>query len=156
MPGGVGRGARSRRRRELHARRGRYPPPSSNRGAGMPTDRERTIERPLPAPKPSPRPARGPARAATVPELSVVIVNYNTCDHLLRCLRSLAEQRDGLLTEILVVDNASTDESAERVAEEFPEVRLVCNETNRGYAAANNEGLRSARGRRLLLLNPDT
>src|SRR4051812_32808898 len=58
--------------------------------------------------------------------------------------------------EVIVVDNASGDGSAEAVREQFPEVRLFANEDNRGYAAANNQGIAAARGENLMLLNPDT
>jgi hypothetical protein len=137
-------------------------------------------------------------------DLSVIIVNWNTRDHLRACLASLvtADARrqmpggmapsarcpapgsdkagpavvepgtghrapaavpngvwrlaSGVSYEIIVVENASTDGSAAVVREEFPGVRLIVNTTNRGYAAANNQGLAIAAGEFLLLLNPDT
>ncbi|MDP8921258.1 MAG: glycosyltransferase family 2 protein [Chloroflexota bacterium] len=104
----------------------------------------------------------GPAEAARpedAPELldlSVVIVNYNVRGLLRDCLRSLEPDLHELRGEVWVVDNASQDGSAEMVAEEFPSVRLVRNEQNRGYAAANNQAIREARGRHVLVLNPDT
>lgn len=91
-------------------------------------------------------------------DLSVVIVNWNTRELLGACLCSLrkALAASSLRAEILVVDNASTDGSAERVRSEFPEVRLFANAENRDYAGGNNQGLVAATGAWVLLLNPDT
>lgn len=96
-----------------------------------------------------------PPSAASEPEVSVIIVNWNTRDLLRNCLRSILDQTDAA-TEIIVTDNASRDGSAQMVREEFPDVVLIANAENRGFAAANNQGLRVARGRHVLLLNPDT
>jgi N-acetylglucosaminyl-diphospho-decaprenol L-rhamnosyltransferase len=87
-------------------------------------------------------------------DLSVIIVSWNVRDLLLRCLLSVAP--DGYSCEIVVVDNGSTDGSTDMVRSSFPEVRLVANAENRGFTAANNQGLALAQGRHLLLLNPDT
>jgi GT2 family glycosyltransferase len=92
---------------------------------------------------------------AGAPDVSVVVVSYNTRAMLDDCLRSVAASREVVL-EVFVVDNASRDGSAEHVAAAFPDVRLIRNPDNRGFAAANNLALRRARGRHLLLLNPDT
>jgi GT2 family glycosyltransferase len=91
-------------------------------------------------------------------DLSVVIVNWNTRDLLRACLTSLRTALAGsaLSWEIVAVDNASADGSAEMVRAEFPEVRLLANETNRNYAGGNNQGIEAATGEFLLLLNPDT
>jgi GT2 family glycosyltransferase len=121
-------------------------------------------------------------------DLAIVIVNYNVCDLLRDCLKSVYGSTGGTLErplgfEVCVVDNASPDDSADMVAREFPQVRLIRNTENRGYAAANNLGLRyfgfgdasrgsgigdqgssrstlraphSAQPRFALLLNPDT
>ena len=89
------------------------------------------------------------------PGVSVVIVNWNTRDILRDCLHSIRRETR-LPHEIIVVDNASSDGSAGMVRDEFPDVRLIANGDNRGFAAANNQGLEVARGARLLLLNPDT
>jgi N-acetylglucosaminyl-diphospho-decaprenol L-rhamnosyltransferase len=87
-------------------------------------------------------------------DLTLVIVSWNVCELLRRCLQSiLATEGD---VEIVVVDNASTDGSLEMVREAFPQVHLIANEENRGFTAANNQGLALAHGRCLLLLNPDT
>lgn len=89
------------------------------------------------------------------PAVSIVIVNWNTRDILRGCLRSIAAETR-MPHEVIVVDNASRDGSAAMVREEFPEVRLIANAENRGFAGANNQGLRIATGEKLLLLNPDT
>ncbi len=89
-------------------------------------------------------------------ELSIIIVSYNTRDLLRDCLRSVLSSRGITDYEVIVVDNCSPDGSAEMVRHEFPQVRLIASAINGGYAYANNLGLREARGRHLLLLNPDT
>jgi GT2 family glycosyltransferase len=91
-------------------------------------------------------------------DLSIVIVSYNTAALLRDCLRSIerAIQIANVEAETWVVDNASSDRSESMVAEEFPWVRLIENERNFGFSAANNQALRLAMGRYLLVLNPDT
>ena len=89
------------------------------------------------------------------PTVSIIIVNWNTADLLLACLASIAD-RPSMPCELLVVDNASTDGSPARVRERFPDVRLLPQSENLGFARANNLALAEARGRYLLLLNPDT
>ena len=93
-----------------------------------------------------------------MPDLSVIIVSWNVRDLLRSCLRSILEvpPKGATQTEIIVIDNASTDGSPEMVRAEFPQIQLVANEQNRGFPAANNQGLDLSRGRHLLLLNPDT
>lgn len=90
------------------------------------------------------------------PDLSIIIVNWNTRHLVGECLQSILAHVGDLSAEVIVIDNASTDGSAQMIAEEFGTVHLVVNDTNRGFAAANNLGLRIARGRYALLLNPDT
>ncbi len=87
-------------------------------------------------------------------DLTVVVVNWNVRDLLRRCLHSVLAH--AIRLEIIVVDNASSDGSAAMVRAEFPSVRLIANEENRGFTAATNQGLALAQGRYLLLLNPDT
>jgi len=86
----------------------------------------------------------------------VVVVSYNRCDLLARCLESVLTDLDGISLELIVVDNASSDESAAMVAERFPEVRLIANRDNVGFGRANNQAFRQALGRYVLMLNPDT
>ncbi len=90
------------------------------------------------------------------PDLSVIIVAYNCADELAACLESLAAGHDDLEHETIVVDNASPDGTADRIREAFPDVALLANRTNRGFAAANNQGLALSSGRNVLFLNPDT
>ena len=88
--------------------------------------------------------------------MSVVIVSWNVHDLLAQALSSLyrhAEHLDPL--EVIVVDNASQDGSAEMVAREFPEVHLIANRDNRGFTGGNNQGLTAASGDYVLLLNSD-
>lgn len=89
-------------------------------------------------------------------DVSIVVVNWNTRDVLLNCLASVYAQTQGIDFELILVDNASSDGSAEMVREEFPQVILIANSENRGFAAANNQGMQIAQGRYVLLLNPDT
>jgi GT2 family glycosyltransferase len=87
-------------------------------------------------------------------DLSVIILNFNTCELLLRCLRSLEAYAPE--AEVVVVDNASPDNSAAAVQQGFPGARLIVNNENVGFARAMNKGLASARGALLLALNADT
>jgi len=87
-------------------------------------------------------------------DLSVLIVSWNTRALLADCLRSI--YAGDPQAEIWVVDNASTDGSADMVRTDFPDVRLIQNRENVGFARANNQALAEASGRYLLLLNPDT
>jgi GT2 family glycosyltransferase len=90
-----------------------------------------------------------------VTDLSVIVVNWNTCRLLEACLRSVEGTRENLAVDVIVVDNGSADGSVELVRERFPRVELIANASNRGFAAANNQALERARGRYLLLLNSD-
>jgi GT2 family glycosyltransferase len=89
------------------------------------------------------------------PLLSIVIVSWNTCDALRTCLRSVKAHSDAEV-QIVVVDNASGDDSVQMVRREFPDVQMVVNDSNRGFAVASNQGMRAAKGTFLLLLNSDT
>lgn len=89
--------------------------------------------------------------------LSVIILNWNARDYLLAALRSITTQQWRHNIEIIVVDNAShLDDSVAAVRREFPQVCLIANPKNVGFAAGNNIGLHAARGRYVLFLNPDT
>ncbi len=90
------------------------------------------------------------------PDLSIIIVNWNGGQVLLDCLASIYAHTPPLPFEVIVVDNASTDGSPERVAAGFPQVRLIQAGRNLGFAGGNNLGLQAAQGRFLLLLNNDT
>ena len=91
----------------------------------------------------------------TRPAVSVIIVNWNTREILRDCLASIARET-AATHEVIVIDNASTDGSAGMVAADFPDVVLIANTDNKGFAGANNQGLEVARGAHVLLLNPDT
>ncbi|MCX5828794.1 MAG: glycosyltransferase family 2 protein [Deltaproteobacteria bacterium] len=88
-------------------------------------------------------------------EISVVIVSYNTADLIGPCLGSVIGQTGGD-KEIRVVDNASPDGSAALIAAGFPDIHLIANKENKGFAAANNQVITHCRGRYILFLNPDT
>jgi len=97
-------------------------------------------------------------------DLSICILNWNTAADLRRCLASLvaagfslrAAQPKGCGHEVIVVDNASTDGSADMVRHEFPQARLIANKNNLGFAAGHNQGIAASSGRYILLLNADT
>ena len=89
------------------------------------------------------------------PEASVIIVSFNTRDILRACLDSLYAAIGRRVIEVIVVDNASRDASADMVEREFPQAHLLRSTTNLGFAAANNLGFKSAQGRYVILLNPD-
>lgn len=89
-------------------------------------------------------------------DVSIIIVSYNTRVILLDCLASIYQWLPVRSSEIIVIDNASTDGSAEAVAQRFPGVLLLRNAENAGFAKANNQGIQKATGKYLLLLNPDT
>jgi GT2 family glycosyltransferase len=91
---------------------------------------------------------------AAVPEITVVVVNYNGGDYLRGCLRSLAQQTFTSF-ETIVVDNASTDGSLDRIVEAPPHLSILKQDTNLGFAVANNLGARAGKGKWLALLNPD-
>lgn len=89
-------------------------------------------------------------------EVSVIIVNYNTCKLTAECIESIYKQTTGISFEVIVVDNASTDGSAKLLTENFPQVTVIASPENLGFGGANNLGVKSAKGRFLFFLNPDT
>jgi GT2 family glycosyltransferase len=89
-------------------------------------------------------------------KLSIIIVSWNVRDELGHCLRSIEANPPSQTFEVIIVDNASNDDTIEMVKTDFPEAQLLINTENRGFAVANNEGIQRARGQYLLLLNPDT
>lgn len=90
-----------------------------------------------------------------MPDVSIIIVNWNTRDLLAKCLRCVQETTKRSSYEIYVVDNASTDGSQEMVRRDFPAVKLIANTENVGFARANNQAIRVSQGRYVLLLNSD-
>ncbi len=91
------------------------------------------------------------------PDLSVIILNYNTRELTKTCLTTVLSSRLGDYSmEVIVCDNGSTDGSVEMIRREFPSVKLIENGKNVGFAAGNNPGLKASRGRYALLLNSDT
>ena len=89
------------------------------------------------------------------PDMSVVIVSFNTRELLRECLNSLNERSAGISKEVFVVDNVSRDGSADMVEKDFPEVRLIRSDVNLGFAAANNRALPLCTGKYVVLLNSD-
>jgi N-acetylglucosaminyl-diphospho-decaprenol L-rhamnosyltransferase len=90
------------------------------------------------------------------PELSIILVTFNSAGWISRCLDSLSAALDGIEAEVITVDNASCDGSADLVEAHYPEVKVVRNATNRGFGAAVNEGAALGSAPWILLLNPDT
>jgi GT2 family glycosyltransferase len=97
-----------------------------------------------------------PIYPGTAIDLSIVVVSWNTQELLQKCLNSIYTNPAGVSFEIWVVDNNSIDGSVNMVQQEFPEVKLIKNPTNFGFAQANNQAIRRSVGRYVLLLNPDT
>jgi len=89
-------------------------------------------------------------------QLSIIIVNYNVCFFLEQCLLSVQVASKNFTTEIIVIDNNSSDGSCQMIKERFPKVSLIENSLNVGFAKANNQGVSIANGEYLLILNPDT
>ena len=90
-----------------------------------------------------------------VPTVSIVIVNWNTRDLLKRCVQSVYARVPPVSFEVIVIDNASEDHSANMVETSFPQAKLILSKSNLGFAAGNNLGLRRACGRYMMLLNSD-
>jgi GT2 family glycosyltransferase len=98
---------------------------------------------------------RDPGRSFAM-KLSVIIVNWNSSDHIRRCLASLAQHVRFPVHEVIVIDSGSHDDCGTMLAREFPAVRFLQSPENLGFGRANNEAVRHATGTHLLLLNPDT
>lgn len=106
----------------------------------------------------------------SMPDLAIVVVSYNVCDLLRRCLKSVFASQGDFSFQVCVLDNASADRSVPMVRDEFPQVHLIASQKNLGYSAGNNAALRSfgrwqpqdgeddfrPPARYALLLNPDT
>ncbi|MDA9952200.1 glycosyltransferase family 2 protein [Chitinophagales bacterium] len=89
-------------------------------------------------------------------DVSVIIVNYNVRYFIEQAIQSVYKAANNLEVEIIVIDNASDDQSIELIAKKFPRVKLIANAENRGFGKANNQGIELAQGEYTLLLNPDT
>ena len=89
------------------------------------------------------------------PDLSIIILNYNVKDLLLQCLESVFKNKSQNW-QVIVVDNASSDNSVEAVKKKFPQVEIIKNQSNLGFAVGNNEGVRLAKAPVVFFLNPDT
>ncbi|WP_138496212.1 glycosyltransferase family 2 protein [Paenibacillus pinistramenti] len=89
-------------------------------------------------------------------DLSIIIVNYNTCGLTIDCIQSVYASKTRYTYEIILIDNHSADNTVAAVSDAYPEVRVIANDTNAGFAKANNQGMAIARGRYVLLLNSDT
>jgi GT2 family glycosyltransferase len=90
------------------------------------------------------------------PDLSIIVVSFNTREMTLACLQSVIAETRSVNYEIIVVDNNSSDGTASAIRKQFSRVELIALSENLGFAQANNLAARQARGRRILLLNPDT
>ncbi len=91
-----------------------------------------------------------------MPELSIILVNWNCLEFTLQCIQSVQESTLGIDYEVIVVDNASTDAPCRELAERFPWVKLILSDQNLGFGRANNLGVKHAGGKYFLFLNPDT
>lgn len=89
-------------------------------------------------------------------KLSIIIVSWKVKKDLVQCLDSLYENPPACSFEVIVVDNASSDGTVEAIKRDFPKAIVIANDENRGFAAANNQGIKKSRGEYILLLNPDT
>jgi hypothetical protein len=88
--------------------------------------------------------------------LSILIVSWNVRQDIVNCVRSIEQDPPQAEFEIIVIDNASEDGTVEVLRHDFPQVTLIANDENHGFAAANNQGIAGSRGEYVLLLNPDT
>lgn len=88
--------------------------------------------------------------------LTISVVSHNSRDLLKTCLRSIYQKAEGIRFEVVVVDNGSTDGSVEMVQKDFPQVKLIQNQENLGFARANNQAIKHSKGRYILLFNPDS
>jgi GT2 family glycosyltransferase len=89
------------------------------------------------------------------PEVSLVIVNWNTMDLVLKCIKSAIDTGGACAHEIIVVDNASEDDSVDAIKRDYPDVIVIRNEKNYGFAKANNIGIKKSKGRYVCLVNSD-
>jgi hypothetical protein len=88
--------------------------------------------------------------------LSVILVNHNGKEFIFNCLNSIKENMRGIKSEVIVVDNHSTDGSADILQERYPDICLLRNQKNLGFSKANNQGIKKCKGNYILIINPDT
>jgi GT2 family glycosyltransferase len=101
-------------------------------------------------------PSSQPHTSTASPRVSVLVANWNGREVLPACLRSIPAHTRSVTFEVIVVDDASTDESVEIIKRDFPDVRLIVSPTNLGFVGANNLGVKEAAGEFIFLLNSDT
>jgi GT2 family glycosyltransferase len=89
-------------------------------------------------------------------DISIIIVNYNTSELVVECINSIYKFTKNIQFEVIVIDNASKDQSISQVNALYPEATLVFNKKNTGFGSANNQGIRMSKGKYMFLLNPDT
>jgi len=89
-------------------------------------------------------------------DLSVVIVTWNSVSYIDACLNSLIKSCEGYKYEIIIVDNNSSDNTCNKIRNEFPSAIILAQNTNHGFGQGNNIGIKKAQGKKVLLLNPDT
>ena len=89
-------------------------------------------------------------------QLSVIILNYNVRYFLEQCVLSVQKALEGIDGEIIVIDNASSDDSCEMMKTKFPHIKLIENAANSGFPKGNNIGVAQAKGEHICILNPDT
>ena len=88
-------------------------------------------------------------------DLSVIIINYNTPELTCKCIQSVYDNSEGLIVEIIVIDNFSKDNSLTLIKSSYPNINLIKSEYNSGFGTANNIGIKKAKGKYTLLLNSD-
>lgn len=93
----------------------------------------------------------------STPDVSIILINWNSLELTTTAIRTLQKHIAGITYEVIVVDNGSTrDAGPAELARRFPTIRVIANSANRGFSAANNQGIAAAAGRHILLLNSDT
>ena len=89
-------------------------------------------------------------------KVSILIVTYQSEDEILNCIKSIYQNVNKIVFEIIIIDNASTDKTIKIIKDNFPEITIIENEQNKGFSFANNLGAKSAKGEFLFFLNPDS
>ena len=89
-------------------------------------------------------------------DVSIIIINYNTCEMVIQCIKSIYEKTKDISFEVIVVDNNSSDNSCKEIPRIFPNIQFIANKDNIGFGRANNRGAELAAGKYLFLLNSDT